>query len=138
GRKKELLVLSNGKKVVPSFIEGLMIADPCVDQAVVCGEARNFLTALVVPNWANVRSALACCGTAAAEELAARGDVREVRQRRIGERLREVSGPEQVKRIVVLAQPLSVAADELTVSLKLRRQFVVAKYGELIERLYRE
>ena len=46
GRKKELLVLSNGKKVVPTYIEGLLVADECIDQAVVYGEGRNFLTAL--------------------------------------------------------------------------------------------
>ena len=43
GRKKELLVLSNGKKVAPSLVEGLLLADPCIDQAVVCGEGRNYL-----------------------------------------------------------------------------------------------
>src|SRR5262249_45027691 len=62
GRKKELLVLSNGKKVVPAFIGGLLQADPCIDQAVVCGEGRNFLTALIVPHWVNVRAALAAEG----------------------------------------------------------------------------
>ncbi|MCI0737566.1 MAG: AMP-dependent synthetase/ligase, partial [Gemmataceae bacterium] len=58
GRKKELLVLSNGKKVVPTFIEGLLIGDSCIDQAVVHGEGKNFLTALIVPHWANVKKEL--------------------------------------------------------------------------------
>ena len=58
GRKKELLVLSNGKKVVPTYIEGLLVADECIDQAVVYGEGRNFLTALLVPQWDNLRKAL--------------------------------------------------------------------------------
>ncbi|HEV3235373.1 MAG TPA: long-chain fatty acid--CoA ligase, partial [Gemmataceae bacterium] len=59
GRKKELLVLSNGKKVVPSHLEGLLVGDHLIDQAVVCGEGRNYLTALLVPNWESVRKALA-------------------------------------------------------------------------------
>src|SRR5262249_12625909 len=58
GRKKELLVLSNGKKVVPAAIEGLLVSDTCIDQAVVCGEGRNYLTALLVPHWENLRRAL--------------------------------------------------------------------------------
>lgn len=136
GRKKELLVLSNGKKVVPSFLEGLMIADPCLDQAVVCGEGRNFLTALIVPNWSNVRKELPCCGDLSPEALAVRREVCDFIQQRVAECLRDVANWEKVQKIVVLPQPLSVAADELTVSLKLRRQFVVAKYGECIERLY--
>src|SRR5207245_7001781 len=62
GRKKELLVLSNGKKVVPTQLEGLLVADECIDQAVICGEGRRFLTALIVPHWDNVRKALAAGG----------------------------------------------------------------------------
>src|SRR6202011_6125657 len=41
GRKKDLLVLSNGKKVAPACVEGLLLADPCIDQAVGCGEGRS-------------------------------------------------------------------------------------------------
>src|SRR4029077_2264573 len=47
GRKKELLVMSNGKKVVPSFLEGLLLADELIDQAAIYGEGRSFLTALI-------------------------------------------------------------------------------------------
>ena len=49
GRKKELLVMSNGKKVIPSEVEGRLLADPCFDQVVVYGEGRKFLAALIVP-----------------------------------------------------------------------------------------
>ncbi len=66
GRKKELLVLSNGKKVIPTQIEGLLVADECIDQAVVYGEGRNCLTALLVPHWENLRKAL---GTAGQSEI---------------------------------------------------------------------
>ena len=55
GRKKDLLVLSSGKKVAPTQVEGLLLGDPCIDQAIVCGDARHFLTALIVPNWGQVQ-----------------------------------------------------------------------------------
>ena len=58
GRKKDLLVLSNGKKVAPSQLEAILLGDPCIDQIVICGEGRNFLTALVVPHWGNVGRAM--------------------------------------------------------------------------------
>src|SRR5439155_11695081 len=61
GRKKELLVLSNGKKVLPTQVEGLLVADDCIDQAVVYGEGRHFLTALLIPHWDNLRRAMANC-----------------------------------------------------------------------------
>jgi long-chain acyl-CoA synthetase len=140
GRKKELLVLSNGKKVVPVFIEGLLTADPCIDQAVVCGEGRNFLTALIVPHWANVRMALAAEGVTLNSHI--EDDippaVMDLLQRRIEGALIDVSPAEQVKKFLVVPQPFSVAADELTVSLKLRRNVVLNKYTRPLDALYRE
>jgi long-chain acyl-CoA synthetase len=132
GRKKELLVLSNGKKVVPAYIEGLLQADPYIDQAVVCGEGRNFLTALIVPHWANIRTALASDSI----EGTASPAVMELLQRRIQAALADVSSVEQVRKFILVPQPFSVAADELTVSLKLRRNVVLAKYARQIEELY--
>ncbi len=133
GRKKELLVLSNGKKVVPSFLEGLMQSDPCIDQAVVHGEGRNYLTALIVPHWPNVRAALNhSTGDPSPESVC------ELLRRRIDTALSDVSPAEQVKKFVVVPHPFSVAADELTVSLKLRRNVVLTKYAQQLEALYTE
>jgi long-chain acyl-CoA synthetase len=142
GRKKELLVLSNGKKVVPSYIEGLLLSDDCIDQAAVCGEGRNFLTALIVPHWDNLRRALGEAGVTvdrqSLETLARDPAVRSFLQERVDAALRDVSGSEQVKKFVVLPAPFSVAADELTVSLKLRRNVVLNKHAAALERLYWE
>jgi long-chain acyl-CoA synthetase len=139
GRKKELIVLSNGKKVVPSYLEGLLQSDPCIDQAVVCGEGRNFLTALIVPHWANVRVELAESGAAGNDPIgeSATPQVMELLQRRIQAALADVSSTEQIKKYLIVPQPFSVAADELTVSLKLRRNVVLAKYARELEELYR-
>jgi long-chain acyl-CoA synthetase len=142
GRKKELLVLSNGKKVVPNYIEGLLLADPLIDQAVICGEGRNFLTALIVPHWDNLRAELRRAGgrvdNQPAEALCENSLVHELLQQRIGALLREVSPWEHVKKIAVLPQAFSVAGDELTVSLKLRRNVVVKKYAAALDSLYSE
>jgi long-chain acyl-CoA synthetase len=139
GRKKELMVMSSGKKLVPSYIEGLLIADPCIDQAVVHGEGKNFLTALIVPHWENLRKELPKpLAGLAVEELARHPDICSLLQRRIQAALTDVASWEQVKKFVVLPQPFSVAADELTVSLKLRRNVVLTKYREQLEAMYRE
>jgi long-chain acyl-CoA synthetase len=140
GRKKELMVLSNGKKVVPTYLEGLLVTDPCIDQAVVCGEGKNFLTALLVPHWANVKEALAKEGKAVEgtpEELARHPAVNDLLTRRCQQALSEVSRMEQVKKFVVLARPFTVEADELTVSLKLRRGVILRHNAERLEALYR-
>jgi long-chain acyl-CoA synthetase len=142
GRKKDILVLSNGKKVAPSFLEGLLLADPCIDQAVVYGEGRSFLTALLVPHWGNLCAALAQAGlstsTPAPESLAVDPAVHAFLQRRVDEALADVASWEKVKSLVILAQPFTVAAEELTVSLKLRRSVVFAKHREALEALYQE
>jgi len=143
GRKKELLVLSNGKKVLPIQVEGLLVADDCIDQAVVHGEGRHFLTALIVPHWDNLRKAIADCKLQIADsmtedELARHPAVHEELRKRISSRLVDMAGYEQVKKFLVLPRPFTVAAGELTVSLKTRRGVIFARYQAELEALYRE
>jgi long-chain acyl-CoA synthetase len=133
--------MSNGKKVVPSYLEGLLQADSCVDQAVIAGEGRNFLTALIVPAWDNVAKELKANGAALATDEEARtkqSAVLNLLRRHIDAALVDVSKMEQVKQFIVLPKPFSVAADEMTVSLKLRRNVVLTKYAAQLEALYRE
>jgi long-chain acyl-CoA synthetase len=142
GRKKELLVLSSGKKVVPSHIEGLLLSDPCIDQAVVCGEGRHFLTALIVPQWDNLRAALrkrdANFAVALAEDLVRHPEVLAELRQRIDALLVDMACWEQIKRFAVLPRPFSVASDELTVSLKIRRSVVLERNKELVDELYQD
>lgn len=132
GRKKELLVLSNGKKVVPPHIEGILLADGCIDQVVVYGEGHNFLTALVVPHWGNLKQAMG--GVLSPDDP----KVRDFLEARISQALTVVAPWEQVKKFVVLAEPFSVGRDEMTVSQKLRRTVIFAHHREELEALYRE
>ncbi len=141
GRKKDLLVLSNGKKVVPSEVEGRLMAEPCIDQVVVYGEGRNYLTALVVPHWDNLRRALREQGKAAdgpAEALAADPAVAALLGRRLLSAAGDLAPWECPKRFAVLARPFSVAEDELTVSLKLRRNVIFEHRKKELEALYRD
>jgi long-chain acyl-CoA synthetase len=142
GRKKELMVLSNGKKVVPSFIEGLLLSDDCIDQAAICGEGRNFLTALIVPHWENLRATLrksgVDCDHQPEEKLAQDPAVRDLVETRIQHALKDVSNWEQVRKFIILSKPFTVAAEELTVSLKLRRNVVLGKHREQLTALYKE
>jgi long-chain acyl-CoA synthetase len=142
GRKKELMVLSNGKKVVPSAVEGLLLADPCIDQAVVFGEGHSFPTALIVPHWDNLRRALRDAGTVLdglePEALARHAAVTTLLGLRMEAALSDLSPWERVKKFVVRPRPFTVAADELTVSLKLRRNVIFEHHKEELQALYRE
>jgi long-chain acyl-CoA synthetase len=137
GRKKDMLVLSNGKKVVPTQIEGMLVARPCIDQAVVHGEGHSFLTALIVPNWAVVRKALPADGAAQTEEaLAGSPAVRGLLDGEIQAALKDLANWEQVKNFLIVPRPFSVAAAELTVSMKVRRNVIFERYARQIEAMY--
>jgi long-chain acyl-CoA synthetase len=142
GRKKELMVLSNGKKLVPSHLEGLLIADECIDQAAIYGEGRNFVSALIVPHWENLKKAMQARGVAVSDwtpaQAARNPEILRLLRERIDQQLANVSNWEQVKKFVVLGGPFTVAAEELTVSLKLRREVVVAHHAHVLEALYAE
>jgi long-chain acyl-CoA synthetase len=140
GRKKELLVLSNGKKVAPSNLEGLLVSDRHIDQVMVCGEGRNFLSALVVPHWDNTRASLAVQGVileGSAERWARNEDVVDFFMDRCRLALADLSPMEQIRKVLVLPRPFSIDNDELTVSLKLRRSIVLQHYSEQLEEMYR-
>jgi long-chain acyl-CoA synthetase len=137
GRKKELLVLSSGKKVVPPHIEGLLLGEPCIDQALVYGEGRSYLTALIVPQWANVRKALPPALAGETDEaLAKHAAVRQLLDVKIQAVLKDVAGWERVKDFVIVSRPFSLARDEVTVSQKLRRTVIFANYKEELEKRY--
>jgi long-chain acyl-CoA synthetase len=138
GRKKDILVLSSGKKVVPSQIEGLLLAEPCIDQAVVYGEGRNFLTALIVPNWTNLRKALpAELASLSEEALADHARVQKVLDEKVQLALRDVANWEQVKCHLIVPRPFSIAAEELTVSMKVRRDVIFSRHADELEELYK-
>jgi long-chain acyl-CoA synthetase len=134
GRKKEMMVMSNGKKLVPANLEGLLVHSPLIDQAVVVGEGRNYLTALIVPAWPAVCQRLGLKEPPAA--LTQRPEVIELLKAECAAELKDVSHIEQMKRITLLAEPFSVASDEMTVSLKLRRGVILKKHAAEIERMY--
>ena len=116
----------------------LLLSEPLIDQAVVHGEGRNFLTALLVPHWDKVRQAVGSAAQETPASLAVHPAVRSLLDQCVQRALANEAPWEQVRKFVLLPQPFSVAAEELTVSLKLRRTVVFAKYKAELERLYLE
>jgi long-chain acyl-CoA synthetase len=138
GRKKDLMVLSNGKKVVPNYVESVLLADPCFDQVVVCGEGRSFVSALVVPNWPTLARAASLDLARGEEVLAHDPAVHAFLHKRLQKAQADISPWEQVKNFAVLARPFSIASEEMTVSLKLRRGVIVERHRSEIEALYND
>lgn len=139
GRKKELIVTSGGKKVVPVAVETLLCQDPLVKQAVVIGDARKYLTALVVPDIDKLQQAAKSAGlNVAREKLCDDPRVADMVCKKLCERLKSLSHYEQIQRIALLPQELSVDGGEMTLKLTYRRGEIAKKYCDVIERMYSE
>ena len=120
GRKKELIVLSTGKKVSPTRVESLLTASPLIEQAAVFGEGRAGLVALIVPAKGNEGRA------ASREELAA-----EIRRC-----LASAAHEEQIHHFVVLDRPFSIERGELTPKLSLCREVIATTFRAELEQLW--
>ncbi len=137
-RKKDLIITSGGKNIAPSELERILTSDPFIDQAVTYGDGRNFVTALIVPNFPMLE--------AKAKEIGGKLDatdsfidcpkIHAFLKERIDAVMQEVSNPERVKEFLVLARPFALENDELTATLKVRRRHVIQKYEPRLAALY--
>ena len=138
GRKKELIVTSAGKNIAPVNLEALLTADPLIAQALVIGDAKNFLTALIVVNpeplMAEIKELEIPVNTV--EEALTNPQVRELYAGRIAQRLAGVSHYEQVQKFTLIARPFSPETNELTLTLKLRRKVIEGNYAHEIAGMY--
>jgi long-chain acyl-CoA synthetase len=137
GRKKELIVTTGGKKIVPSAVEHLITEDAVIRQAAVIGEGRNYLTALIVPDPDALCVALTAAGHPVNPENVYSHPLAEsMVMDRIRQRTECLSAYEQIKRIVLLDREFSVAREELTLTMKLRRRAIALNFAVEIEQLY--
>jgi len=139
GRKKELMINAAGKNMSPANIEGAVLAASLlIAHVVAIGDRRPYVTALIVldPDAAAAfaaRHAIADPGPAAlAEHPAVRAAVAAAVQEANG----RLSRVEQIKRFAVLPVFWEPGGDELTPTMKLKRQAVAAKYADILESLY--
>jgi long-chain acyl-CoA synthetase len=138
GRKKELIALSTGKKAVPTYLEGLLLREPLIQQAMVIGNDKPCLAALVVPNegllrqWLDERQ----LAVPSHEEACRHPMVAELYATLVCEQLRELPSCEQVKRISLLDTPFTIENGQLTPKLSLRRDVVNRCYGHKIAAMY--
>ncbi|MBU3759667.1 MAG: long-chain fatty acid--CoA ligase [Candidatus Omnitrophica bacterium] len=138
-RKKDIIVTSGGKNISPQNIEGLILSDPLFTQAVVIGDRRNYLVALLALNRAAAESEAAKAGIQIPKEgFAASPEFYVMADERIRAKTRDLSRYEQIKYFGFLDRELSQEAGELTPTLKVKRKAVMEKYKDLIDSLYRK
>jgi len=139
-RKKDIVITSGGKKVVPQPVESALKSHPLVAEAMVIGEKRRFPAVLIVPDFAALERRLAELGRPAGPraELVARPDVRELYQAVVDEVNRNLAQFERLKRFALLPEELSIERGELTPTMKVRRKVVEERYRSVIETMYAE
>ena len=137
-RKKELIKTAGGKFVAPQPIENALKVSPYIVGAMVVGDRRKFVVALIVPNFARVTSAAAENGIqiVSQAELARDPWVHDLIGREV-ERINSHLAPyETIKRFALLDQDFSFEKDELTYTMKLKRRVIEQLYADKIEQLY--
>jgi long-chain acyl-CoA synthetase len=138
GRKKELLVTAAGKNVAPAPLEDRLRAHPLVSQAVVLGDQRPFISALVTIDgeafidWARDRG----LGALSVAEAAVSDQLRSVIAEAVAEANAMVSRAESIREFVILPRDLTIEDEELTPTLKVRRTVVLARYEAAIASIY--
>jgi len=138
GRKKELIVTAAGKNIAPAYLERLLTEDPLILQALIVGDRRNYLSALIVPNSDALKTETEARGIAISSRSQALShpEVLQLYRERIDQRLSGVSHCEQIGRFTLLDRGFSVEHDELTPTLKLRRSVIQQHFAREIESMY--
>ncbi len=138
-RKKELLVNEAGKNLSPTNIEmAIQATSALIDQVVAFGDARPYITALVVLERDAAAAQAAALGMAdpSAAAFAQRREAREMLAAAVLEGNSKLSRVEQIKRFLIVGTPWEPGGDELTPTMKLKRRPIAEKYSAEIDKLY--
>jgi len=137
-RIKDLIITSGGKNIAPANIEMQVGKDHYIEQIAVIGDGRRFVSALIMPSF----EALESWATEQRIRFADRAEllhdnkVVEFIRERIQRQSRGLANFERIKRFHLLEKEFSLARDEITPTLKLKRKVIQKHYKDVIERLY--
>lgn len=142
-RKKEIFKTSGGKYVAPQALENKMKESPYIEQMMVVGADRKFVSALVVPSFMQLRKYMRdnypnMSVTDNNSQLIKMPEVIAQMQKQIDKYNVEFSHPEQIKKIALLPDEWTIDSGELTPSLKVKRKVIEQKFSKQIENIYSE
>ncbi len=141
GRKKDLIITSGGKNISPANIETALMGGHLVEHAVVCGDGRNYLIALLTLDAVALAAFAAHHGITAQDaeqgRLQTHPLVLQTLQTEVDHVNASMARVAQVRKFAVLPQSLSVATGELTPTLKVKRKVVLERNRVLIDQLYK-
>mgnify|MGYP001300103973 CR=1 FL=1 len=137
GRKKDIIVMANGKNVGPERIENMIKSSDYVEEAMVFGDDMEYLAALVVPDFENLKHFAEAKGLDIGhnEDLVEHPAVREMFKSQIDRVNKSLPDFEKVQRFKVMSDRWTQETGELTPSLKVKRRVIREKFGDAMRQL---
>jgi long-chain acyl-CoA synthetase len=139
-RKKNLIVTAGGKNIAPAAVERQLTASKFVEQAVVIGDRRKYLVAILVPaldmfiKWGQLQDTPIEFKTY--EDVATSEVVHNLIKHELEAHQLELARYEQIKYFFIAPQPFAIETGELTASMKIKRNAIIEKYSKEIDELY--
>ena len=138
-RKKHLFKTSGGKYIAPTPIENMFLASKYIDQFVLIGDRRMFVSALIVPDYEALKEYADAnrIQYKSIDELVEMKQIYELLDKELDQFQKKLSNFERVRKFAILDKPFTIETGELTPSLKIKRKVVEERYKDLIEDMYK-
>jgi long-chain acyl-CoA synthetase len=139
-RKKDIIVTSGGKNVAPQPIEGILNLNPYISNALVIGDRRKFISALVVPDFEKLEEYAKQNNISFEDhcDLVKKEEIVRFMQEQVDRSAPNLASYEKVKKIALLDKEFEIEKGEITPTLKVKRNIVEEKHKGIIDALYRE
>lgn len=156
-RKKAILVMDTGKNVAPAKVEALIMKEIRIDQVLVVGDGKKYLTALICPNWDEMMAMLDKQGmeydksklryelvngmnvcVEVGEDLAANPLVQEMVARVVENANAELADFERIKKYTILPRKFLQSRDEMTATSKTKSRVILKNFADEIDKMYLE
>lgn len=137
-RLKDLFKTSNGKYIAPQVLETRLGQDLFVEQAVVIGDGKKFVSALIVPSVDALKAYAKKKKIAYTDnaDLVNNKEIHKMMEQRINEWQKDLASYEQIKHFILMPRPFTMETGELTNTLKIRRSVINKRYAKLIDAVY--
>ncbi len=137
-RKKALFKTSGGKYVAPQQVEMAMMTSRYIEQIMVLGSNRKFVSALIVPSYVNLRDWCTKNNIPelSNEDLINHSEVLSLIEKEVKERNKGLDRVEQIKKFTLLPEEWTIEADEMTPTMKVKRKVIIHNSKNIIDRMY--
>jgi long-chain acyl-CoA synthetase len=139
-RKKDIIVTAGGKNIAPQNIENTLVSDLYIEQSVVIGEGKKFLSALIVPNFKELANYAKKQGVSfnSNEDLVKKPEIVAFYDGKLKTLMKDYARVEQIRRFTLLPKEFSIETGELTPTLKIKRKVVSKNFAAEIDAMYKE